>query len=227
MPAQFTLDAYDFATFKDSQPQRQPSDASLHAAASLKFPALSDQFMKGSLALSPTSASAAGYHKHVDPKTGKTIALDAELDDLSLESIAQQRAFYANWRERFHNETPRAALDPEDAADWQLVDDQIGLNLLEFDRIQSYKHNPTVVVELIGNALFLPLTQNYAAHDVRVGHVPRARWPNSTACSRRCSRIYPNSDPIWISTAVQENAGNIDLIVEHMLAAEIPGLLAA
>ena len=39
---------------------------------------------------------------------------------------------------------------PEDAADWRLIDDQIGQQLLEFDRIQNYRHNPTVYVELLG-----------------------------------------------------------------------------
>jgi uncharacterized protein (DUF885 family) len=203
----------------NSQQQGQPSYNSQSATAK-KFAALSDQFMKDSLALSPSNASAAGYHTHLDAKTGKTIALDAELDDLSLESIAQQRAFYANWRQRFHNETPRSALDPEDAADWQLVDDQIGLNLLEFDRIQSYKHNPTVVVELIGNALFLPLTQNYTSHDVRVGHV-LARVSQIPRLLAQVQPYLADSDPVWISTAVEENAGNIDLI-ENTLAAEIP-----
>src|SRR6202041_3494486 len=135
------------------------------------FAELSDRFMKDSLALSPTSASQAGYHKHVDPKTGKTIELDALLDDLSLESMAAQGAFYEQWRERFRKETPVSALDAQDAADWQLIDDQIGLNLLEFDRIQNYRHYPTVAVELIGNALFLPLTQDYAPHDVRLAQV--------------------------------------------------------
>ena len=203
----------------NSQQPSQPAGAS-HSAAAQKFAALSDRFMKDSLALSPTNASAAGYHEHVDAKTGKTIALDAQLDDLSLASIAEQRAFYAGWRERFRKETPPSALDPEDAADWQLIDDQIGLNLLEFDHIQSYKHNPTVVVELIGNALFLPLTQNYAPHDVRVGHV----LSRVSQIPRLLAQVQPylsDSDPVWISTAVEENAGNIDLI-EHTLAAEIP-----
>ena len=203
----------------NSQQQTPPSDDS-RAAASKKFAVLSDQFMKDSLALSPTNASAAGYHTHLDVKTGKTITLDAELDDLGLESIAQQRAFYSNWRQRFRTETPQAALDPEDAADWQLIDDQIGLNLLEFDHIQSYKHNPTVVVELIGNALFLPLTQNYASHDVRVGHV-LARVRQIPRLLAQVQPYLADSDPIWISTAAEENAGNIDLI-ETTLAAEIP-----
>src|SRR6516225_6948230 len=37
-------------------------------------------FMYQSLALSPVSASQAGYHKHTDPVTKKTIELDALLD---------------------------------------------------------------------------------------------------------------------------------------------------
>jgi len=205
---------------RSNSQQQDPRSYATRAAASKKFVVLSDQFMKDSLALSPSSASAAGYHTHLDAKTGKTIALDAELDDLSLESISQQRAFYANWRERFHRETPQSALDSEDAADWQLIDDQIGLNLLEFDRIQSYKHNPTVVVELIGNALFLPLTQNYASHDIRAGHV-LSRVSQIPRFLAQVQAYLSDSDPVWISTAVDENTGNIDLI-EHTLAAEIP-----
>ena len=202
-----------------SQQPSPPSDES-RAAASKKFAVLSDQFMKDSLAWSPVSASAAGYHSRMDPRSGRPLALDALLDDFSPESFATQRDFYADWRERFRKETPPLALDPEDAADWQLIDDQIGLSLLEFDRIQSYKHNPTVVVELIGNALFLPLTQNYAPHDVRVGHV----LSRVSQIPRLLAQVQPylsDSDPVWISTAVDENAGNIDLI-ENTLAAEIP-----
>jgi uncharacterized protein (DUF885 family) len=204
---------------RSNSQQGQTSDAA-RAAAAKKFAVLSDQFMKDSLSWSPVSASAAGYHSHMDPRSGRPLALDALLDDFSPQSFATQRDFYANWRDRFHKETPLSALDPEDAADWQLIDDQIGLDLLEFDRIQSYKHNPTVVVELIGNALFLPLTQNYAPHDVRVGHV----LSRVSQIPRLLAQVQPylgDSDPVWISTAVEENAGNIDLI-EHTLAAEIP-----
>jgi uncharacterized protein (DUF885 family) len=180
--------------------------------ATQKFAALSDQFMKDSLALSPVSASAAGYHTHLDSETGQKIELDALLDDLSLESIAQQRVFYAAWRDRFHTETPVSSLDPEDAADWQLIDDQIGLNLLEFDKIQNYRHNPTVVVELIGNALFLPLTQTYAPHDVRIAQV----LDRIEQIPRLLEQVKPylaDSDPIWITTAIQENQGNVELIL--------------
>src|ERR1700727_2343939 len=141
------------------------------AEASAKFAKLSEEFMHETLALSPSNASQAGYHQHVDPKTGKTIALDALLDDVSPAGIAEQRRVYAEFRERFRKETPLAPLNVEDAADWQLIDDQIALNLLEFDRIQNYKHNPTGYVELLGSALFQPLTDDYAPQDVRLGHI--------------------------------------------------------
>ncbi|MGA7855270.1 MAG: DUF885 domain-containing protein [Candidatus Acidiferrales bacterium] len=207
-------------TLSSKSAQTRSSAANSPSAAAQKFAVLSDQFMKESLVLSPTGASAAGYHVHHDATTGREIELDALLDDMSLESIAKQRAFYAEWRERFRTETPPSALDAEDAADWQLVDDQIGLNLLEFDKIQSYRHNPTVVVELIGNALFLPLTQTYASHDERVGQVlSRVRQ-----IPRLLDQVKPyltDADPIWVSTAVDENAGNVDLI-ENTLAQEIP-----
>src|ERR1039458_10296133 len=62
--------------------------------ANAKFAQMTDQFVKDSLALSPVSASQAGYHKHLDPKTGKTIDLDAQLDDVSAPAIAAQEEFF-------------------------------------------------------------------------------------------------------------------------------------
>ncbi len=38
----------------------------------------------------------------------------------------------------------------------------MNLSLLELDKIQSYRHNPTVYVELVGNALFNPFVLEYA-----------------------------------------------------------------
>lgn len=185
-----------------------------------KFAELSDRFMKDSLALSPTGASQAGYHIHIDPKAGAKIELDAQLDDMSLQAMDEQRAFYTGWRERFRIETPLATLDPQDAADWQLIDDQIGLNLLEFDRIHNYRHNPTVPVELIGNALFLPLTQSYAPLEVRVGHV-LSRMRQIPRLIDQVKEYLSDADPIFITTAISENEGNIDLI-QNDIAKETP-----
>jgi uncharacterized protein (DUF885 family) len=202
------------------RPRASASAEKAPDAAGEKFAQLSDQFMKASLVLSPVNASQAGYHTYVDPKSGKTVALDSLLDDMSADGIARQRTFYAEWRERFRTETPVASLEPEDAADWQLIDDQIGLNLLEFDKIQSYKHNPTVAVELIGNGLFLPLTQDYAPLEARLGQV----LDRVMEIPHFLAQVQPyiaDCDPVWIKTAVEENDGNIDLI-QTTLKQQIP-----
>jgi uncharacterized protein (DUF885 family) len=191
-------------------------------AAKQKFAELSDQFMKDSLALSPSNASAMGYHKYPDPATGKLIELDAQLDDLSAAGIEKQHQFYAKWRDLFRAETPVTSLDPQDAADWQIISDQISLSLLEFEKIQNYRHNPTVVVELIGNAMFLPLTQEYAAKDVRVGHV-LSRIREIPKLLEEVKKYLSDTDPVFVKTAIEENDGNLDLI-EHMVKEQItPG----
>ncbi|HZP17853.1 MAG TPA: DUF885 domain-containing protein [Terriglobales bacterium] len=188
-------------------------------AANTKFLELADQFVKESLALSPVNASQAGYHKHLDARTGKTVLLDSLLDDVSTTAIAAQLKFYRNWRNRFRTETPLASLNPQDAADYRLIDDQIALGLLELEHIRNYRHNPTVYVELLGNGLFLPLTQEYAPKDQRVSDVISriAQVPRFLDQAR--SQLL-DADPVFISTAIGENEGNINLV--DSTANEIP-----
>lgn len=190
------------------------------ANANAKFAKLSEEFIHETLALSPSSASQAGYHQYVDPKTGKTIALDALLDDVSAAGVAEQRRVNAQWRERFRTETPLASLGVEDAADWQLIDDQIALTLLELDRIQNYKHNPTFYVELLGGALFQPLTDDFAPEDVRLGHILSRIAASPHFLDQARSQLV-DADPIFIKVAIEENDGNIDLI-ENTIAPAIP-----
>ena len=189
-------------------------------AANAKFAKMTEEFIHETLAMSPSSASQAGYHKYTNPKTGKTVALDSLLDDMSVAGIAEQRRVYADWRERFHKETPVASLGQEDAADWHLIDDQIAFNLLELDRIQNYRHNPTVYVELIGGALFQPMTDDYAPEDVRVEDV-LSRVAAIPRFLDQARTELLDSDPIFIKVAAEENEGNVDLIngaVAHAVA---------
>src|SRR5581483_2909884 len=184
------------------------SEESFHTASGgsdAKFASLTEQFIHESLALSPVSASQAGYHQH-KTASGKIIQLDAELDDVGPEGIAQQLQFYREWRDRLRKEAPFKSLGIEDQADWQLIDDQISYYLLDLEQIQSYKHQPTVYVELIGNAIFLPLTQDYAAQDVRVGHV-LSRLEKIPRLLEQAKQQLKDADPIFIDTAVEENEG--------------------
>ncbi len=190
------------------------------AQDSARFAALSEEFIHDTLALSPSNASQAGYHRHVDRRTGRTVALDALLDDVSPAGMENQKRVYRHWRERFHTETPLASLDAQDAADWQLIDDQIGLTLLELNRIQNYRHNPTVYVELLGGALFQPLTDDYAPKEPRLGDV-LSRLAATPRFLDQARSELADADPIFIKVAIEENAGNIDLI-QNTIAATIP-----
>ena len=181
------------------------------AAGNAKFAQMSEQFIHETLAQSPSSASQAGYHHYRDPKTGKDLALDSLLDDVSRAGFTAQRNLYARWRDRFHKEIPVASLNPEDAADWHLIDDQIALNLLEFDQIQNYRHNPTMYVELLGAALFQPLTGDYAPEPTRVGDV-LSRTAAIPRFLDQARTVLSDADPIFIKVAVEENEGNISLI---------------
>ncbi|HEX7289248.1 MAG TPA: DUF885 domain-containing protein [Candidatus Angelobacter sp.] len=190
------------------------------SAMNAKFAKLVEAFMDESLTLSPATASDAGYHKHVDKKTGKTIELDGLLDDVGPEGVAAQRRLYTEWRERFRKETPLSSLKAEDAADWQLIDDQISLGLLNLDRIQGHRHNATMYVELVGDALFQPLTNEYAATDVRLGHI-LSRIGQIPRFLNQARQQLVDSDPIYIKVALEENQGNIDLI-QGAIAPAIP-----
>jgi len=195
------------------------SNAASEGARSSDFEKAAGQFMRESLVLSPVNASQAGFHKYTDPKTGRVVELDALLDDLGPAGVETQKKFYSDWQQRFQK-FDRTTLSKEDNADLQLIDDQIAYSLLEFDRIQSYKHNPTGYVEFVGNALFLPMSQNYAAADVRMGHV-LARIGEIPRAMNQAKQVLVDTDPIFTSTALEENEGNIDLI-QNTVKEQIP-----
>ena len=200
---------------KNMQSSKTSAAKAKASAGSPAFARLSEQFMKESLALSPVNASQAGYHVHGKGKAARH--LDAELDDLSPAGFEKQLKFYRDWRKRF---STRIRYGDEDAADLKLIDDNIALNLLELERIQNYRHNPTVYVELIGNALFLPLTQEYAPKEVRVGHV-LSRIAQIPRTLDQAKQVLVDSDPIFVKVALEENEGNVDLI-ENTVKPEIP-----
>src|SRR5437588_8877698 len=125
-----------------------------------KFSDLAEEFTYTTLSFSPVAATAAGLHNY----GGKN--LDQLLDDVSTGSFDRQRQFYRRFQGRLEK-LRRDSLTPQDQADYDIIADQIGLSLLELDIIQSYAHNPTLYVELIGNALFTPFVQEYAPKNRR------------------------------------------------------------
>jgi uncharacterized protein (DUF885 family) len=172
--------------------------------SSNSLPQLEREFVDQTLAFSPVSATAAGLHRY-----------DHLLDDTSPASIERQKQFYRDFRDRLKRVTGVSA---EDRADYQILEGQITLALLELEQIQGYKHNPTQYVELIGNALFslyvldyAPLPQRMASITSRVAAIP--------AFLTQARQNLVSSPAIWTQVAQEENAGNIQLIDKTIRAA--------
>ena len=177
-----------------------------------------DDFVYGSLALSPVAATSAGYHEH------NGLKLDERLDDVDRGGIAEQRQFYNGFRDRLALIKPES-LRPEDRADYEVIQNQVNLALLDLNRIQSFRHNPTLYVELIGNALFSPFVLQYAPVETRYRHIIQRLFkvPNFL---QDAQGMLVDSPEVWNNVAQQENDGNIDLI-DKTLRAKVPEALKA
>lgn len=177
------------------------------------FEALTADFVHSSLALSPAGATSVGYHTH------NGVKLDEKLDDLSPAGIEAQRKHWRDWQARL-NGLDREKLDAESKADLDLMKSQAEQALLDLDTIQSYRHNPTVYVELAGNALFTPFSVEYAPAADRWTHII-ARLNAMPALADAAKKNLADSNAVWTRVAIEENEGNLALI-EKELAAKVP-----
>ncbi|HEY7333901.1 MAG TPA: DUF885 domain-containing protein [Bryobacteraceae bacterium] len=177
------------------------------------FEKMSHDLIYGSLALSPVAATQAGLHDY------NGVPLDELIDDYSAQGLDESRKFYEGFQARFAA-LDRNKLDKEQKADLQIVDDNIGLALLELDTIQSYKHNPTIYVELAGNAVFAPYMLKYGPKEKRFQDITR-RLEKMPALFEQAKANLTDAPEVWNRVAREENQGNIDLI-DKTLRKEVP-----
>ncbi len=177
------------------------------------FPKIVEEFVYKSLSFSPVSASGQGLHHYQGQD------FDPALDDLSTKSIQEQRRYYVDLQKRLR-QFVRKDLPPEDRADYDIIDAQIGLALFDTDIAQSWRHNPQMYVELVGTALFNPFVLEYASKTVRFGHIV-ARMQKIPAFIGVARSQLTEAPPLWLQVAKEENDGNIDLI-DHTLRAAVP-----
>jgi uncharacterized protein (DUF885 family) len=168
------------------------------------FEKLTDDLMYGSLALSPVNATQTGYHEH------NGMSLDDTLDDYSQAGIDKAKTFYEGIQTRV-NALNTAPLDKEQQADLEIMKNQLNLQLLDLNTIQSFKHNPTVYVELAGNALFVPYMLEYAPKERRFQSIVR-RIEKMPALFEQAKVQLVDAPEVWNRVAREENSGNVDLI---------------
>jgi uncharacterized protein (DUF885 family) len=183
------------------------------ATSAADFDKLVDDFVYGSLALSPVSATATGYHQH------NGVSMDEALDDLSPAGIEAGRKFAQDFEQRLAKLAP-ATLDKEQTADVGIIRNSIGFTMLDLNEIQSYKHNPTIYVELIGNALYTPYVLNYAPKEQRFAQITKRLEKVPALCEQAKGNLV-DSPEVWNRVAREENDGNIDLI-DNTLRKEVP-----
>ena len=159
-----------------------------------------------------------GYHEHHGVK------LDEKLDDFSPAGIQEQHQFYSGFRDRLALIKPET-LTAEERADYQILQNQIDLSLLDLREIHSFRHNPTVYVELVGNALFNPFVLEYAPIETRYRDIIQ-RLFKVPALMEQAKTNLTDSPEVWNRVAQEENDGNIGLI-DQTLRASVPAALKA
>jgi uncharacterized protein (DUF885 family) len=165
---------------------------------------LTQESVYTNLRFSPVAATQTGYHQH------QGVVLDELLDDYSPAAIDAQRKFHSGFRKRLDAVQPEQ-LSAEDRADYDILRGQCELALLELDSIQSFRHNPTLYVELIGNALFSPSSLDYAPKPQRYRHII-ARLGRVRALLESAKQNLADAPEIWNKVAQEENEGNIGLL---------------
>jgi len=183
------------------------------ASTDSQFEQLVDDFVFGTLALSPTTATSFGYHVH------HGASLDDMLDDFSPAGIAASRGLLQDIEARIAR-LDTASLDAEQRADIDIMHDALGASRLELDEIQSYRHNPTTYVELLGNGLYTPYVLHYAPPTERYRHIIN-RLKKVPELVRQAETNLQDSPEAWNRVAREENSGNIGLI-DTTLRADCP-----
>ena len=169
---------------------------------------LAEQFVYQSLAFSPVTATSAGYHSH------HGVPLDQLLDDMSEQSFSQQREFYQATRKELAKLEENSP-DPEMDADGVIIRNQVELTMLELTEIQSYKHNPTLYVETVGNGLFNLYALESAPKEERFRNII-ARLEKIPSLMEQAKANLVDSPEIWNKVAREENEGNLNLIDQEL-----------
>ena len=178
----------------------------------------SARFVHESLALSPVEATAAGYHRY------GSVNLDQLLDDYTPGGIARATTFYDHSMGEVSNLT-NSDLPEESQGDLDVIRQQCGLQIFELSKLQTFRHNPTLYVESIGNALYTPFILSYAPETERFADII-ARLEKVPAFLSTARRNLEDSPAVWNSVAQSENQGNITLI-DKTIRPKMPAELSA
>jgi uncharacterized protein (DUF885 family) len=190
------------ASFQYSAEAAVPDTFHCNAAAHESFLDQANRFILTSLRYQPVEATQAGYHGEPGAP------LDNELDDSSPETIAAERGLFIAGKICF---AAAKASTPEEGADLALLRDNIESTLFQLDVLQGYRYRPQDYVEMIGSGLFFPLTSTEGTEQARLSSV-LARMEQIPKILDQARHNIKDADPVFIDTALEENAGDTGVI---------------
>ena len=137
-----------------AQAQRVSADG-----APQTFHFLTDQCFDAWFKLNPTAATSLGLHQY-----------DGELEDYSAASIATQVAMLREYEKKLSAIDP-AALDANDAADYEILLNNLKSQLLSLEVIRNWEKNPDNYSSGITGSVFVIMSRKYAPANVRLRSV--------------------------------------------------------
>jgi len=124
--------------------------------ASQTFRFLTDQYFDGYFKFNPTAGTSAGLHQY-----------DSDLEDYSATVVGQQVAFLHTYEKKLSAIDP-SALDGGEAADLQILENNIHSELLSLENIRNWQKNPDNYSSGITGSVYAIMERTYASPDVRL-----------------------------------------------------------
>ena len=176
-----------------------------------KIADLTGEFVYTVLSFSPSAATAAGLHEY------KGQVFDEQLDDIGQAAIDHQRRFYEDFNQRLEQFDPDK-LTAQERADLAILQDRVGVALLDLVQLRTFLHNPLLYVRTLGNALHTPYLVNYAPKAERFRHIA-SRLRQVPLLLDQATINITSAPAVWAKAAIETNRGIIDLVDSELRAA--------
>ena len=158
---------------------------------------LADDYINQYLAFSPTTATQVGIHAH-----------DDELDDYSSAAIARQVAWFRQFEKRVLEFDARS-LNSTDAADREILLNNIRSNLLELEVVRTLAKNPDIYSSGAASSIYVIMSRRFAPADNRL----------------RSVIAREKQFPRFLSSA-RANLANVPRIYTEIALEQLPGTIA-
>ena len=160
------------------------------------FHHLTDAYFDTYFKFNPTAGTSAGFHQY-----------DQQLEDYSAKAEADQIAFLHSYDKQLSAIDPKA-LTPEDAADLQILINNIKSQLLSLETIRNWQKNPDNYSSGIAGSAFVIMERNYAPANTRLQAVV-AREQKMPQVLLEARQNLRNPPRIFTEIALEQIDGNI------------------